>query len=369
MLWQWLGLGACLLAGLVLGLLAARLAHRALEQVVQRTPVKWDDGLGRALDLPTKVWTTLVLTFLCIKSLHLPADIQDDLGKVTRAAALAAVIWGMLRALYAIGNAFADDSFARETTDPRRQASARAIRTQIILATRVVSVLVFTVGTALVALQFDVVRSVGMSLLASAGVAGVALGFAAQKSLGAMLAGIQISLSQPIRIGDSVLLQGEFGTIEDIGLTFVTVRLWDERRLIVPTPRFLDEPFQNWSRTHIGLLGTVVLKCDFGLPIDALRTEFEALMDKEPLWDGRVKKLHVTDAGESSIEVRLLVSARDPGTLSDLRNAVREKLVRWLQDTEHGAHVPRTRFVVTEHADGHGQGRALLRPEAVKPVR
>lgn len=372
LLWQWLGVGICLVVGVVLGLLFAGIAHRALEQIVRRTPVKWDDALATAVDAPTRVWTTLVITFLCIKSVHLPAATEDDLAKVARAAAISATIWGIIRALYAIGRAFSEDTYARETMDPRRQASARAMRTQIILATRVVSVLVFIVGAALVALQFDVVRTVGMSLLASAGVAGVALGFAAQKSLGALLAGIQISLSQPIRIGDSVLLQNEFGTIEDIGLTFVTVRLWDERRLIVPTPSFLDQPFQNWSRTQVGMLGTVFLKCDFGVPIDKLRAEFEQLMDKETLWDGRVKKLQVTDAGESSIEVRLLVSARDPGTLADLRMSVREKIVQWLQVYEAGSHIPRTRFVVAEgsHAQpAHAPGAALLHPEAVKPVR
>ncbi|MDB4974768.1 MAG: putative mechanosensitive channel protein [Myxococcaceae bacterium] len=376
LLWQWLGIGVCLVAGLLLGLLLASALHRLLEGIVRRTPVKWDDALANAIDRPTKLWTTLVITWLCIKTLHLPEQSHAVVGQLTRAGVIAATIWGINRSLYAIGHAFADESYARETMDPKRQANARAARTQIILAARVVSVVVLVVGVALVALQFEVVRSVGMSLLASAGVAGVALGFAAQKSLGALLAGIQISISQPIRIGDSVLLQGEFGTIEDIGLTFVTVRLWDERRLIVPTPRFLDEPFQNWSRTHVGLLGTVSLQCDFAVPIDKLRERFEQLMDKEPLWDGRVKKLQVTEAGASAIEVRLLLSARDPGTLGDLRVSVREKLVSWLQDAEHGANLPRTRLVLgqervseTQHGAAPVSPLSPLRPESVKPIR
>jgi small-conductance mechanosensitive channel len=222
------------------------------------------------------------------------------------------------------------------------------LRTKIIVATRVVSALVFILGVALVALQFAVVRSVGVSLLASAGVAGVALGFAAQKSLGALLAGIQISLSQPIRIGDSVLLQNEYGTIEDISLTYVTVRLWDERRMIVPTPRFLEEPFQNWSRTNIGLLGTIFLRVDFSCPMAKLRAEFERLMDHEPLWDGRVKHMQITEMNVDTVEVRLLVTARDPPTLFDLRVSVREKLVSWLQELNDGRHLPRTRFALQD---------------------
>jgi small-conductance mechanosensitive channel len=368
LLWQWFGIGVCLLVGLVLGLLTAGLLHRGFEKLVRRTPVRWDDPLARALDAPTRVFMTLSITYVCIKSVHLPKGMQGDLAAVTRASVIAVTIWGMIRALHAIGHAFADESFARETMDPRRQANARGVRTQIILATRVVSVLVFTIGLAFVALQFEVVRSFGVSLLASAGVAGVALGFAAQKSLGALLAGIQISISQPIRIGDSVLLQGEFGTIEDIGLTFVIVKLWDERRLFVPTPRFLEEPFQNWSRTHVGLLGTVSLRCDFSVPIEALRTHFEALMDAEPLWDGRVKKLQVTDSLEGAVEVRLLVSARDPGTLGDLRVSVREKLVTWLQTTGHGAHLPQTRVLLSEQSQAQ-PSYAPLRPESVKPIR
>lgn len=345
-LWQWMGLLLCAVLGLALGLSVAGVARRLLEHVVRRTPVPWDDKIARAVHSPLRIWCSLVATYVLWRMLDLPRELLDDLSKLTRAGAIAAVVWGLIRALYAIAETVADQTLARETADHERLARARSLRTQVIVATRVVSVLLFLVGSALVALQFNVVRTVGMSLLASAGVAGVVLGFAAQKSLGALLAGIQISLSQPIRIGDTVHMQGEFGTIEDIGLTYVTVRLWDERRLIVPTPRFLEEPFQNWSRTTVGLLGTVFLKVDFDLPLDALRERFEQIVDKEPMWDGRVRKMQVTDAGEKAVEVRLLVSARDSGALWDLRVAIREKLVTWLQSFERGRHLPRTRLTL-----------------------
>jgi small-conductance mechanosensitive channel len=341
----------CSFAGLVLGLVLAGLLRRLLEIIVKRTKVRWDDSLARAINTPAKAFCTVVITYLFMKTLQLPEETIGHLAKLARAGAIASTVWGVNRALYSVAHAVADDSYARETMDPRRQAHARSMRTQIIVATRVVSVLMVVIGTALVALQFSVVRSVGMSLLASAGVAGVVLGFAAQKSLGALLAGIQISLSQPIRIGDSVVLNGDYGTIEDIGLTFVTVKLWDERRLIVPTPRFLEQPFENWSRTHVGMLGTAFLKVDFDIPVATVRAEFERLMDLETMWDGRVKKLQVTDAGENSVELRMLVSARDPGTLFDLRVSIREKLVTWLQGYEQGAHLPRTRMLISDPAN------------------
>jgi small-conductance mechanosensitive channel len=356
----------CCFAGLVLGLVVARLLRRVLELIVKHTPVRWDDSLARAVNAPTKTLCTLVLSFLFMKSLQLPDDFEGQLAKLARAGVIAAMVWGVNRSLFSVARAVADDSYARETMDPRRQAHTRSTRTQIIVATRVVSMLMVVIGVALVALQFSVVRSVGMSLLASAGVAGVVLGFAAQKSLGALLAGIQISLSQPIRIGDSVVLGGDYGTIDDIGLTYVTVKLWDERRLIVPTPRFLEQPFENWSRTNIGLLGTVFLKVDFDIPIGTVRDEFERLMDHEVLWDGRVRKLQVTDAGEQAIELRMLVSARDPGTLFDLRVSIREKLVTWLQGYEHGAHIPRTRMVISE--DSNGARATLMAAAAAAPA-
>lgn len=348
LIWQWLGIGLSLVLGIALGLLAAGALRRALEHLARRTPVPWDDAMARSIETPTKWGCTLVITYLLLRTLKLPEDSLDELAVLARAGAIATVVWAVIKALYAVAQAVADDSFIRDTIDPRRLAQARSMRTQIIVATRVASALIFIVGVAMVALQFAVVRAVGMSLLASAGVAGVALGFAAQKSLGALLAGIQISLSQPIRIGDSVLLQGEYGVIEDISLTYVTVRLWDERRMIVPTPRFLEEPFQNWSRGHIGLIGTVFLRVDFTLPMDKLRAEFLRLMDHESNWDGRVKHMQVFEAHDQTVELRFLMSARDPGTLFDLRASVREKLITWLQQYEQGRHLPRARLVVAD---------------------
>jgi small-conductance mechanosensitive channel len=348
LIWQWLGVLLALVLGMAMGRLVAFVTRRLVEGLVRRTPVPWDDAMAAAIDAPTRWSSALITAYALWRALRLPGPWLEGMGVFTRACVIAAVVLGTIRALYAVAAVVADESFISDTSDPRRLAQARSLRTKIIVATRVLSAVLLILGIALVALQFAVVRSVGVSLLASAGVAGVALGFAAQKSLGALLAGIQISLSQPIRIGDSVLLHNEYGTIEDISLTFVTVKLWDERRMIVPTPRFLEEPFQNWSRTNIGLVGTVFLRVDFSCPMAKLRAEFERLMDHEPLWDGRVKHMQVTEMNVEAVEVRLLVTARDASALFDLRVSVREKLVGWLQELDGGRHLPRTRFALQE---------------------
>ena len=160
-------------------------------------------------------------------------------------------------------------------------ANARAVRTQLAVLRRVLVVVVWILATAALLMQFTVVRTVGVSLLASAGVAGVVLGLAAQKSIGALLAGIQLSITQPIRIGDSVLVEGEFGTVEEISLTYVVVRTWDLRRLLIPVTQFLEKPFQNWSKGGVEMLGPVVLQVDWTTDIDAVRKELARVLAAE----------------------------------------------------------------------------------------
>lgn len=343
--WQWVGLVAGVLGGVLLGLLVSRVGAALIKRLVERTPSPLDDVVARACHRPLRLLCTLLATYLLWTLLRLPEHYARSLATLMRASAIACVTWAVMRSLNAVAHTIAGGGALRDTNDPEKLAHVRSLRTQVIVANRIISVIVFVVGCALVALQFEVVRSVGFSLLASAGVAGVVLGFAAQKSLGALLAGIQLSISQPIRIGDSVVLEGEYGVIEDIGLTYVAVRLWDDRRLIVPTPRFLEEPFQNWSR-GAGLTGTVFLKVDVGLPLAVLRAEFERIIVDEPLWDGRVKALHLFDAGERVLEVRVIVSAQAPGSLFDLRASVREKLVTFLQNYEGGIYLPHTHIAM-----------------------
>jgi small-conductance mechanosensitive channel len=177
---------------------------------------------------------------------------------------------------------------------------------------------------------FDPVRQFGTSILASAGIAGIVIGFAAQRTLGNVLAGIQIALAQPLLIDDIVVVEGEFGQVEEITLTYVTVRTWDLRRMILPITYFVEKPFQNWSRVTTDLLGAVILYLDYQAPIGELRKELKRLVEKHPKWDRKVCGLQVTDTKQNTIEVRALVSAVDSGKVFDLRCDVREGLIEFL---------------------------------------
>src|SRR5690606_17041989 len=159
----------------------------------------------------------------------------------------------------------------------------------------------------------DAVRQLGVSLLASAGVAGIVLGIAAQRTLGSAIAGIQLSFTQPLRVGDQVLVEQEFGTVEEINLSYVVVRLWDHRRLIMPMQRLLEEPFENWTRLGTDLIGTVLVPIDFGTPIARIRAEIERFVVQHPLFDGATFRVQVVDLSERTATLRVLVSASDAG--------------------------------------------------------
>ncbi|MCA8953167.1 MAG: mechanosensitive ion channel [Planctomycetes bacterium] len=207
---------------------------------------------------------------------------------------------------------------------------ARRVHTQYRVLLRIALILVWFVGIALVLSTFPEVRALGNGLLASAGLVGLVLGLAAQRTIGNFLAGIQIALTQPIRLDDAVVIADEWGWIEDITTTYVVVKIWDERRLIVPFSKLLEEPFQNWTRTRSDILGSVTLWTDYGVQIAALRQELQRIVHETELWDGRVAVLQVVDAGERAIQLRALVSANSSPRAWDLRCHVREKLIAFL---------------------------------------
>jgi small-conductance mechanosensitive channel len=222
----------------------------------------------------------------------------------------------------------------------------RRVRTQAALLRRLASVAIGFVATAIILLQFDFVRSVGVSLLASAGVLGVVLGFAAQRSLAALIGGIHFSLAQPVRIGDQVVVEGDFGEIEAIHLTYVVVCVWDKRRLILPISYFLDKPIENWTHSTTDLLGTIYLKVGFTLPLEALRNELRRACEADPLWDNQTCTLQATDSDATTVTVRALVSAGNASKLFTLRCNVRERLLRFVQSYDDGRHLPQWRHVV-----------------------
>ena len=219
----------------------------------------------------------------------------------------------------------------------------RKIITQFQYIKKVAWVVAVVVTLALILLQFEKVREIGAGILTSAGVAGIIIGLAAQKSIANLLAGFQLAFTQPIRLDDVVIVEGEWGRIEDITLTYVVIRIWDERRLIVPLNYFNEKPFQNWTRESAQLLGTVYLYADYRLPVEQVRSHFYELLEQEELWDGRVKGLQVTDADRQGMELRFLMSARNASEAWELRCRMRERLVAYVQEEFSGS-LPRTRL-------------------------
>jgi small-conductance mechanosensitive channel len=222
---------------------------------------------------------------------------------------------------------------------------ARRIYTQLrVLRGVLVAFITFT-SVIVLLLFLPGFRQIGAGLLASAGIAGIVIGFAAQRALGNLLAGFQIAVTQPIRLDDVVVVEGEWGRIEEITLTYVVVRIWDDRRLVLPISYFLEKPFANWTRQTSQLLGTVFLYTDYRVPIEALRTELERILEASPHWDGRVGGLVVTACKKSTLELRALMSAKDGSAAWDLRCEVREKLITFLQQN-HPEALPRVRAEV-----------------------
>lgn len=207
----------------------------------------------------------------------------------------------------------------------------RKVRTQLQFIRKVIVVFIILITIAIVLLSFDNVRKIGAGLLTGVGIGGIIVGFAAQKSLANFLAGFQIAFTQPIRIDDVLVVEGEWGRVEDITLTYVVLNIWDQRRLILPINYFIEKPFQNWTRTTSEILGTVFLYVDYTLPVDDLRKELARLLEASELWDKRVGILQVTDAKEHTMELRALVSASNSSRAFDLRCYVRENLIKYIQ--------------------------------------
>jgi small-conductance mechanosensitive channel len=245
----------------------------------------------------------------------------------------------------------------RHRIDVADNREARAIYTQVMVLKRIGSVVIVVFAIASMLMVFESVRRFGTAIIASAGVAGIIIGFAAQKSIATLLAGFQIAMTQPIRIDDVVIVENEWGRIEEITLTYVVVKIWDLRRLVLPITYFIETPFQNWTRTSAELLGTVFLYLDYTVPMNALRAELTRILNESPLWDKKVSVLQVTDTKERVIEVRALMSARDAGQAFDLRCEVREKLIDFLQQNYPHA-LPRTRANLERIAGSLAKGDA-----------
>jgi small-conductance mechanosensitive channel len=297
-------------------------------QRADRTTSAWDDVL-------IETGTRLVLGFIILGTVYVAIAVLADhpvltetTGHLLALLVIALITWALLNLVHLV------DRFVM--TRYRAEAGslqARRVATQVVVLKRLAYIVITIFAVSMALMQFEAIRHVGASVLASAGLAGIILGFAAQRTLGNLLAGIQIALTQPLRIDDSVIIEKEFGKVEEITLTYVVVALWDQRRLVVPLSRIIETSFENWTRNTTELLGTVLLRCDYATPVEDLRAEAKRFVEARSEWDKRVFAVQVTDSDHRSIEVRVLVSAAAAGPLFDLRCATREHLIAWLERT------------------------------------
>jgi small-conductance mechanosensitive channel len=253
---------------------------------------------------------------------------------------IAALTWLAMCVITGVGNGVV----ARHPVTVEDNLQARRIQTQASVLARSASVVVLLAGTAMALMTFPGARQVGASLLASAGVVGLVAGIAARPVFSNLISGLQLALAQPIRMDDVLIVKGEWGRVEEITGTYVVLKIWDERRLVIPLQWFIENPFENWTRSNSQLLQSVYLNLDFATPLEGVRAEMQRLAQAAPEWDGRVCVLHVTDATEKSMKVRVLVSAANSGNAFELGCKIREGLIAYVA-REHADSFPRLRLV------------------------
>lgn len=343
---------ACVIA---LGYAVQWFGHLALLRITQRFSTV--DNLVRNTVGPMR----LIIPLLLLQMLWLatPAD-WEFMGKIRHITGLlfiGAMTWLVVRCIRGV----ADTIVMLRPVTGDDNLEARRIQTQTRVIARSLMFLAFLIGASLMLMTFPAVRTVGASLLASAGLAGIVAGVAARPVLSNLIAGLQIALSQPLRIDDVLIVQGEWGRVEEITGSYVVLALWDQRRLVIPLQWFIENPFQNWTRSTSQLLGSVMLWVDYGTPLAPLRVELERICKAAPEWDGRVCGLQAVDTSERALQIRALVSASDASRAWDLRCRVREELLQFLQNN-YAQFLPKLRSVAeisernakdtAPHADG-----------------
>jgi small-conductance mechanosensitive channel len=344
---------------LVLAVVIALAVHAVLARLIRGVSRRRPAVLSlvaQTRGLTSLAFVTIAIA-LVLPLVHLPADLTDVLVAVLRLVFVVLVGWIALMAVD-MGVAV---YLRRYSLDAEDNLLARKHVTQMRVLKRAIStiVILLTAGAAL--MTFSAVREVGISLFASAGVAGIVAGLAARPVLSNLIAGIQLAITQPIRLEDAVIVENEWGWIEEITSTFVVVRLWDLRRLIVPLSYFMEKPFQNWTREGSAILGSVMLYLDYTAPIDRIRAKAEEIAAASKLWDRKVVGVQVTDAKEHTIEVRVLVSAQNASAAFNLRCEVREKLIGFIQ-AEFPSALPHSRNETILTADPNRRPIELAPP-------
>jgi len=326
---------------LLVGVAGHYVVFRILLHLTKRTRVTFDNVLVNRCYRPLQ-WIVILLIVRIIGKLpNVKSQVPEVDEVVEHAFALlliAFVAWLLIRMTYVLE----DYVTSRFDVGVRDNLKARKIHTQFKVLTRIAIIVVGILAFGIMLMTFDRVQQLGTTILASAGVVGIVVGMAAQRTISTFIAGLQIAITQPIRVDDVVIVENEWGRIEEITLTYVVVRIWDLRRLIVPITYFIESPFQNWTRTSADILGTVFVYTDYNVPVDAVREELHNILKKSEHWDGKVCVLQVTNTSDRTMELRALMSSADASAAWTLRCEVREKLIEFIK-RKYPQALPRTR--------------------------
>jgi len=350
-------------AWLLIAVVAGQLVHYICYKLVQRFTRHKSTYIGDTITAHTShAWrfvlllasVHLVLPKLAIQYSYLPV-----IEHVLQIAYIIAIAWLTI----GFTETISDVLNRRVPDDTLEDVRARRTRTQVSLLRQIFVGLIVFSAIAAILMTFPSIRALGAGLFASAGLAGLALGMAARPTLGNLIAGVQIAVTEPIRIDDAVVVEGEFGRVAEVTTTYVVIRLWDLRHLVVPLSYFIEKPFQNWTRYSSDLIGTVFLHADYSLNVDQLRSEFHRVLEASPLWDRKTRALQVTDLKERTMEVRLIMSASNPSHAFDLRCLVREKLIAFLQQ-HHPSALPHLRADVALANQRDDRESLLANPRA-----
>ncbi|MGA9060061.1 MAG: mechanosensitive ion channel domain-containing protein [Terracidiphilus sp.] len=341
-----------LAAAIVVALIVRAIVFSTLQRLTRRRGALLGQSLVEHGRGPTLWILPLLAVLVVLPGLPLPPALQSALEHIVGLGLIATLAWLAILFIEVTSDVLA----GRYRIDVTDNLVARRIQTQFQMVHRVGVVLVSVVALAVMLMTFPAIKHIGISMLASAGLASLVLGVSMKDTLANLVAGVQIAFAQPFRIGDAVVIEGEWGWIEEIGMMYVIVRIWDLRRLVLPLSYFLEKPFQNWTRTSADLLAYTYIYTDYTIPVEEVRAEFKRILESTPLWNGKVCVLQVSDSDRYTMQLRALMDVRNSSDAWDLRCLVRERLIDFLQRNYPGS-LPRYRADVETKMAGHaGQG-------------
>jgi small-conductance mechanosensitive channel len=359
--WQNWAIAAGILAGSILVALVVRwILFAILNSIARRNPTVLKSSIINHSERMARWILPLLAVVIAAPTLPVPPIAKNAIQHAVGLALIGVMGWLIILFTDVIIDVFE----MRYRIDATDNLIARKVQTQLNVLRRIIDVLIIFITVGFALMTFPAIHQIGTSVLASAGVAGIVVGLAMKPTLSSLVAGIQIALTQPIRIDDVVVVSGEWGRIEEIHTFFVVVRIWDLRRLVLPLSYFIEQPFENWTRTSADLLAYVTIWLDYSVPVDELRSELTRILKGTPKWKGDVNVLQVVDANDHAVQIRALMDARDSGQAWDLKCLVREGLIQFLQQN-HPDSLPRYRGeVVGGLPDAVPNGRTAGPPAA-----